>query len=470
MYQASKRIKSQNSARASTFFREGCVAFAKCVRCTVACAMILMTISPLNASEKGSNVQDVYVETISVNEQNDVRVSRSFTGTLVAKRSSELGFKSIGRVQKLFVEQGERVKKGQTLAELDVSSLRADVKVLESEKLVALAKLDELVAGPRKQTIEAARRQADELLAMRDQARSTFERRQRLANSEAISVQDIDDARHQLAAAEAKLKVQQQMVGELEEGTRKEQIAAQRAEVQMLDARIASLGVQLEESRLIAPYDAIVSSRIVDEGAIVSPGASIFRIIELAPLEAWIGIPPELLSEVRSAEKFELTVSGKSRTGRLKSILPELNAETRTQIIVLELNQLESPSVANDVGSLGFTTDMDTVGQIVQLNLSQRVSQPGYWLPVAALTRGVKGLWSVYVVEDPMADDGESSGFTLQRRDVEVVQIDSNRVLVRGTLREGDRVVAAGVQKLTTGQKVLLSPATTANRAEVDLR
>ena len=71
-------------------------------------------------------------------------------------------------------------------------------------------------------------------------------------------------------------------------------------------------------------------------------------------------------------------------------------------------------------------------------------------MPLSALVRGVKGLWAVYVIE---IDDTDHQS-VVQRKDVEVVQIETDRVMVTGTLQAGERIVTSGVQKLVAGQRV----------------
>ncbi|WP_197454625.1 efflux RND transporter periplasmic adaptor subunit [Stieleria varia] len=402
--------------------------------------------NPLDASD---NLAPNYVATMVLTQQTQSVVPRSFTGTLVAKRASGLGFKRIGRVESLSVDHGDRVVRGDVLARLDTAALQSQVAILRAERESAVALLDELIAGPRQQTLDAAGSRLRELQAMRDQLQNTFNRRQRLAGSDAISMQDIDDARHELAAAEARIMLQQHVVSELKEGTRKEKIAAQRAEVSRLDASLQAVAVEIQESSLIAPYDGFVSMRMVDEGAIVQPGVVVMKIIESAPYEAWVGVPPEICDGMELDQVYSLSVGGKEVSARLVAILPELDTETRTRTVILDCEQADKrdsisarTEIAKQVGA---------IGEIVQLNLSQTVEQTGYWLPVSALTRGVKGLWSLFVVVE-----SEAGEFIVQRSDVEILQIDSSKVLVNGTIKSGDRVVTSGVQKLTEGQKVKL--------------
>jgi RND family efflux transporter MFP subunit len=402
------------------------------------------------AFEGGNNV--MHVESMLISDKQNFQMPRSFTGVLAARRSSELAFKLNGRVEKMLVDQGDSVKKGQVLAELDKASLEANLAVLKAQRNAADSRLRELIAGPRRQTIDAAKAQLKEIESLRELAFTTYERRKQLAASDAISKQDIDDARLQLSASEGRFEAQKQVLSELEEGTRKEQIDAQRAEVEQIDANIRSLTIDLNESVLKAPFDAIVARRMADEGTVVAPGATLLKIVEHADPEAWIGVPPEMISSLKIGDAHTLRLGDLVLQGKIKAFLPELDPVSRTQTIIFNIASEpvgQMPEKAKDV------LNSAVLGQIVQLDLMREVTQSGYWIPMTALTRGNRGLWSAYVVIDKEVE-GESSQ-VIQRCDVEIIQVDSERVLVRGTLKSGDRIVTAGLQKLTPGQRVELS-------------
>jgi multidrug efflux pump subunit AcrA (membrane-fusion protein) len=84
------------------------------------------------------------------------------------------------------------------------------------------------------------------------------------------------------------------------------------------------------------------------------------------------------------------------------------------------------------------------------LELAQTIAVSGYWLPTTALVRGVRGLWSCYV----LGTSEQNDAFRVERRDVEVLHTESDRVLVRGTLQSGDRVVMSGTHRLVSEQLV----------------
>lgn len=397
------------------------------------------------------------VETIRLSAEDDSFLPRSFTGVVAARRASDLAFKRAGRVEKVLVDQGEKVVAGQVLAELDTASLKANLAVVQAQRNAADARLRELVAGPRRQTIEAARAQVKEMEALRELAYTTFDRRMKLAASDAISKQDIDDSRLQLAANEGRLDAQRQVLSELEEGTRKEQIAAQEAAVKQLDANIEALQIELQESTLFAPYDAVISRRLADEGVVVQPGATVLKIVELAQPEAWIGITPEMISSVQIGDEYAVRIRDEAWTGTVKGFLPELDPLSRTQTVIFDIAP-RTKLKENDYSSVNPPESIPVIGQLAQLDLKQRVTQKGFWLPMTALLRGNRGLWSTFVVVPHESGDEGSSRHVIQRCDVEIVQVDSDRVLVRGTLSDGDRVVATGLQKLTAGQLVRLAP------------
>ena len=154
------------------------------------------------------------------------------------------------------------------------------------------------------------------------------------------------------------MAAQEQVLAELNEGTRAEQLAAQRAECARLDASHSSIQVLMDESRLVAPYPAMISRRLADEGTITAPGEPLFRIVEIAALEARVGVPPELIPYLIDAQQHELEVNGNLRQARLKAALPELDSTTRTRTVVFEL----MPSAA-----LSTTTTAQTRQRAIRL-------------------------------------------------------------------------------------------------------
>jgi len=96
-------------------------------------------------------------------------------------------------------------------------------------------------------------------------------------------------------------------------------------------------------------------------------------------------------------------------------------------------------------------------GEVVQAGvLRDRIEKNGFWLPLAALTEGSRGLWSVYVTRQLhwVSAGGPEATHEVVRRTVDVIHQEVGRVYVIGTFATDDRVVASGLHRLVPGQWV----------------
>ena len=392
-------------------------------------------------AQDSSSTTILPVETIKVNLVNSYQVDRTYTGTIVPRRTSSLGFERGGKLLNLTVDQGEQVKVGTSLAVLDTKNLKAKQQELLAERKQVKALLQELQAGPRSETIAAAQSTVKSLQSQLKLARSKSERRQELYTSGAISREQLDEATTEVNTLQARLNESQSQLDELLTGTRPEKIEAQQAALQQLDAKLASLKLELEQSTLKAPFTGKIANRLVDEGTVVSAGESIFTLVEASTLEVHVGVPVNTASQILLGTNQQLQIGSRTYQAQVLSTLPQLDSATRTLTVVLDVDE----SAAREVRA----------GQVARLKLSETIADSGYWLPTTALVRGIRGLWSCYILGNPenVANDPQTA-FRVERRDVEVLQTESERVFVRGTLQKNDRVIVNGNHRLVTGQLV----------------
>ncbi len=209
-----------------------------------------------------------------------------------------------------------------------------------------------------------------------------------------------------------------------------------------MEATLQRIEIEISESRLLAPYNAVVSKRHFDVGSIVGAGMAIFRTVERDQIEAWIGLPVEATTELVVGKSYPVTIDRAQHYGELIAISPELDQATRTLVVRFSITD----PVAHRL----------VPGQLVRLQLWQNINQSGYWIPFKALSRGQRGLWNVLVVSP--TDDQTSVG-SLVSREVEIIQLDTDRVLARGILSDGERIVSDGLHRLTAGQLVRFNSA-----------
>jgi RND family efflux transporter MFP subunit len=403
----------------------------------------------LASSDRANDVKEqprvLAVKTITVEPVTSYDSARKYTGAIVARRTSELGFELPGKLTELQVNEGNSVTAGTALARLDTEHLETNRQKLVAKRAQAAALLDEMLAGPRSEDIAAARARVASLQAQVELLRLQTARYKRLVPSGATSQDEYEQYAFGLEARQAEHNEAQHNLEELLNGTRTEQIEAQRAVVAELDAAIAEIDVDLRKSTLIAPFDGTIARRFVEAGTVATAGQPVFRLIEDGALEAWIGLPAHAAARLTVGSSQRVTIQGESFNAVVASRFPEVDPATRTRTVVLALDRSASERIVH--------------GQLVRLELEETVEATGFWLPTTALTQGERGLWSALVAEELRSSGGSmpSGLIRVARRDLEVLHSESERVLVRGTLHAGDQVITAGTHRVVPGQVVRLA-------------
>lgn len=267
-----------------------------------------------------------------------------------------------------------------------------------------IARLDtELLQARRAELVSAMNRAQAQL----DLAGSTRSRVREANDLDAVSAQVLDEAEQGFASNEAA-------------------VTAARSAITTLD-------VQLEKSELKAPFDALVATRYLDEGQVIGAGTPILRLLENSRPEVRIGISSDAVEQLKVGESYPLSIGNRVVNGRLRSVLPERQLTTRGIGAVFEL----------DAKFNGIRR-----GDLVELSLNDNIETPAFRLPLASLTESARGIWAIYVVEE------DESGYSLDRRQVELLHNQGDEVIVRGTLAENEVVVTGGTHRLVPGQRV----------------
>jgi len=308
-----------------------------------------------------------------------------FHGRLVPRRDSQIGFQLGGQLEALHVDLGQTVEEGQEIARLDTQLLVSRARQLAAQVQRAEAVLEELRAGPRQTTIDAAQA---EIEALRAEAQHLSGQRRRLAEllqQQAVSQQEFDAA---FAAEQAILKRQmaaEQRWVELSEGTRPEQVEAQEALVRSLESESQSLEIQIALSSLRAPFAGFIAEQYAEIGQVLVAGQPLLHLLQTQPLEAHIGVSPEVAAGLTAGCQGTIQAGSQRLTACLRRVVPRLDPNTQTVTAIYELPPLDE---------VQLTTWFP--GRAVRLEWQQRVSVAGFWLPNDALSRGRRGLWNVF--------------------------------------------------------------------------
>ncbi|ELS01017.1 RND family efflux transporter, MFP subunit [Xenococcus sp. PCC 7305] len=394
-----------------------------------------------SARESSPSISLIPVVAKTITPVNYARVFRNYTGTIVPQRNSELGFEIPGKLTVINVDQGNRVTKGMPLALLDTRSLKITQQELLAQRKQMVSQLQEMENGSRVETIATAQAQVRQLKTELKLAQEKSDRRKNLHAQGAIAQEQLDEASNEVATIQARLDQYRSQLDELLAGTRFEQIEGQKALIELQDLKIANLELEIQKAVLKAPFTGIISARLVDEGTIVQTGQTILKLVEDSQLEAHIGVPAQNAAQIDLGDIFPLKIDNRTYQAQVSSILPELDPSTRTLTIILKIQ----PGAEIELFS----------GQIATLQLTEKIQTTGYWLPITALVEGERGLWTCYVLgkqEDIRTE--QQSVFKVEQKAVEILQIQSDRILVRGTLQPQDQVITDGIHRLVPGQLV----------------
>ena len=332
------------------------------------------------------------------------------TGTLRARSQADVAAREAGPVETVAVDEGDVVKAGAVLAQLDARRISARLR----ETQAALAAAETLI-GQRKAELERARRDLTMKASLREK--------------KAVSESDFLDAEKAHIVAEAQLRVAEDGVNEAR-------------------SRLGLLQVQFEDLKVVAPFDGVVVSRNVEPGEWVGAGAVVAAVAAMDPIEAWLRVPARYLTG-SNAELDGFRVR-RSSTGELfqptkVTRIPDVDGRSQLFTLVATL--------ANQDRSL---VPGESVTGIVPVGAEQV-----YWkVPVNAVVQSPMGTM-VQVVQPP---DGEGlpTGSPVPVR-VAFERQGSAYIAVTGSgLPEGGQIVVEGNERLMPGQSLMIQ---TADRA-----
>jgi len=214
-------------------------------------------------------------------------------------REVQLAFQDGGRLLRLLVDEGARVRQGELVAELDPSRFQLEVQRLGGEVAAQAQILERLNRGSRPQEIEQAGAGVDSAVARLNEAELLLARKQSLLLTNRISRQEVDSAVAGVAVLRAALITAEEELSLVVEGPRGEDIAAAAATLDALQAALELAEQRLADTRLLAPANGIIRNRILEAGAMAVAGTPVFTLALTDPLWARVYISEPDLGRIR---------------------------------------------------------------------------------------------------------------------------------------------------------------------------
>ncbi|HPC15614.1 MAG TPA: efflux RND transporter periplasmic adaptor subunit [Candidatus Hydrogenedentes bacterium] len=213
--------------------------------------------------------------------------------------------KIAGRVETLFVREGDAVAKGQILAALKSPEIEAKAAQATSAREAASAVREKADNGARIQEIEAARHAWQMALANAELARKSYERVMQLYESDHVSPQTLDEAMAKWKAATQMAEAARATHEMAVAGAREEDKKAARAIENQAGGVVSEVQSYLSETELKAPIDGEIAEAIIDPGELATPGFPVFSIVDLNDVWVVFNLREDLLGRMPMGTKFE---------------------------------------------------------------------------------------------------------------------------------------------------------------------
>lgn len=337
------------------------------------------------------------VETVTI-ENAQYRETIFATGQLSSQEEIKLSFKTGGIIKRIHVREGQTVRKGQLLAELDLQEIRAQTQQASLGEEQARITIENA-----KLALQLAERDYKNTLGLYQDSVATLEQ------LENVEVQ-LDNAKNQLEAAQKNLAFNQQNV------------------------KVADFN--LEHSRIIAPSSGIILKKVAEPNELVGPGTPVFlfgskdkaQVIKVNVTDKdviHVDLDDEATIEFDAYPKVPFK-------GSVREIASMADPYTNTYEVEIEVNPEGKRLLSGFIGTVHIYTDEENA--VLQL-------------PIDALISAEKDQGNVFIVKNGKA----------VKTNVEIFKIKDNNLLIHEGLQVGDEVIISGVGYLEHDDSVMVA-------------
>lgn len=347
--------------------------------------LCLVLAGAIACSPLGDGGEEAVVEQLVEVVRGDLMVIVSGSGNIAVSSEASLAFGTGGRVDKVYVEDGDRVSSGDVLAKLNTSALELALTQAKLTLATAEYNLDKAQQIYTKPDINAARAAVHEAEAYLEYAKYKLE-------AEAKTEKDIQIWENEVYQAEVNLAAAKQKLESMLAGGEAEEVALRRLEVEAARQAVEQAQKELDEATIAAPFDGLVGAVYVEEGDIIpSPTMSpkiIIYLLTPGSLELKAEVDEIDIPDVEPGQRAIIEVDA----------LPEEKFEGMvTSISPVPI--IEAGLVTYEV-KIGFTVPLDSkvrVGMSATADIIVQQRENALLVPERAIGRDSQGNPMVWV-------------------------------------------------------------------------
>lgn len=234
--------------------------------------------------------------------------------------------KAAGQIKRLLFDEGDRVKKGDMLVEIDHDLLDIQIRQADANVDFANAQLRLLQSGSRQEDI----RQTEDLLKQSkinlDQSKTDKDRMESLYTSNSVTKKQLEDAQTKYNLNLSQYNAAKENLQKIRNLARPQEIDQSKANLRKNVAALELLKQNLEDCKVLAPVDGIISKKYVESGEMVNQNSSLLKLSNLETVNLMIYVNEEELGKVKLGQKADISVDtykDKVYNGKIIFISPE---------------------------------------------------------------------------------------------------------------------------------------------------
>jgi RND family efflux transporter MFP subunit len=343
------------------------------------------------------------------------------SGYVVARRRATVSSKVTGKVLEVFVEEGKAVKKGQVLARLDDSQMRAGLEVARAQ-------------------LAASRSAAAEDEARLREAERQYARLNQLIQEKVVGRAEVDTAQAAVESLQAR-------------------IALARQQVEVAERQVTARETDLADTVVRAPFDGVAVSKDAQPGEMISPVSAgggftrtgICTLVDMSSLEIEVDVSESYINRVKPNQPVEAVLDAYPEwriPGHVITTVPTADRQKATVRVRIGFDPAAGSSKGKSADAPLDPRILPDMGVKVSF-LSERQppsdepAKPRLLIPKSAV-RSEGGRSVVFLVRDDR----------VERRAVTVGAPEGDQVEVVSGLTSGDRIVVDGLDGLADGTRV----------------
>jgi membrane fusion protein, multidrug efflux system len=374
--------------------------------------------------EKAAAVTGVKVEAVKTSAQEDFYEA---VATVRSKTTSILSSRAMGYIVAVHVREGDRVRPGQLLLEIDNREAAARLKKAQAGLWEAQEMLQEMERTIQAQGSAKTAAEADQSLAA-----STFNRYQALLERKSVSQQEFDEAQARYRGKTAEVERVKEMLGSMR--ARKEQVLAR---MDQAKAEISQTQIQVDYGRILSPSEGVVTLKAAEVGALASPGAPLLTLEDDGRYRLEASVEEGMLVKIRLGESVRVSIDAlgdQEWTARVGEIQPFADPASRSSLVKIDLPE--------DLGKKGTIRVLRSglYGK-ARFPLGKREVMA---VPQKAVLQG-GNLQQVFIVD---------SSQTARLRLIKTGKAYGDRIEVLSGLRDGERIIMEGTERVIDGNRV----------------